>query len=389
MNVILLSVSILCGVVWLLSILRTLSYRHLASMVQRSRSMSPAEGEMPGFSVIITAHDQCHELRKHLPLILDQIYDRFEVIVVDIASTDGTKDLLEGLEQQYTNLRHTFVPASNRDVSTDRLAITLGVKAAYYPWFVLTKADCQPMSHLWLRRLGEAVAGHRAAKMVVGYTRYAEARNYTTRRMRFFRMWQSMLTLSFINKGGLYRHDGTNLAYSKDLFLGHQGFASHSTLRSGAVDIMVNQNSTRHNTALCLHPEAILTQSEPRQTDRWRLERRVFQETRKHFRHKWLYRLRYAFLLSLHALLVLSMTACIALSVWQQQYVVAGSALLLWVVHFILQGKMVNHSARTLEGASVGLLRVAWFVHCIPFWNLHAFLAYCFSDKKQFRKKYI
>ena len=53
---------------------------------------------MEAVSVVIAAKNEYHNLRKNLPLILEQDYPEFEVIVVNDASDDDTAELLEELE---------------------------------------------------------------------------------------------------------------------------------------------------------------------------------------------------------------------------------------------------------------------------------------------------
>lgn len=381
-------VYIIAGVVWVLSMLRCLAYLRLGRKVSQMRSAPTPEGELPGISVIVTAHNQVNELRMNLPLILSQIYPRFEVIVVDTNSNDNTKDLLEKMEEDNINLRHTFTPPTSRDISTQRLAITLGIKASTYPWVVITQADCSPISHQWLRRLGDSIVGHRSAEMVVGYTRYAKTANITKRSIRFHRLWHQMMSLTYALKHGAYCCDGTNLAYKKELFLSHQGFASHSTLLTGATDIMVNHHSTKHNTAVCLHPESFVEQQNIKRR-RWRQDRLFFQETRRHFHSSWLYRMRYAATVMLHALLIISMIATSVLSIYNKEYIGAGVAAVLLIVHFIMQGFCFNVTARALNNQPTNYVSIAWFIHLIPIWFAASWLHYQFSDKRQYRKKYI
>lgn len=368
--------------------LRNFAYKRICRKVESCRTAPLPDEPLPSLSVIITAHNQCEELKRNLPLILNQIYPEFEVIVVDMNSTDQTKELLEKLEEDYTRLYHTFTPSTGRDISPQRLALTLGVKAASAQWVVFTQADCCPISHQWLRRMGESIASHRSAKMAIGYTRYNKAKSYTERRKRFFRFWQQVLTLNFAYKHGVYRCDGTNLVYNKEFFLSHQGFASHSNLLVGATDIMVNQNSTKHNTAICLHPEAIMEQQMP-QHKHWRQDQRFFQETRLHFKHKFPYRVRYASSVMLHILLVLSMTASIALALWNKQYIIAGAAWLLWTIHFFEQGLILSSVSKKLEDCRMSITFTAWFIHLIPFWDTMSWIRHRLSDKRQYRKKYI
>ena len=388
MSVLTIITTLFCILIWLASMYRNWAYSRIKNKIEQARTQISSVSELPALSVVIIAHNQSNDLRNNLPLVLNQIYRKFEVVVVDMNSTDNTKELLEKLEEEHTNLHHTFTPATSRDISRQRLAITLGIKAATSSWVVITQADCTPLSHLWLQRMADALCSHRAAKMVVGYTRYNKARTYTERRMRFFRFWQQMLSLNCVQKYGAYQNDGTNLLYNKDFFLSHQGFASHSILQMGATEIMVNQHSTPHNTAVCLHPEAIIEQSMPH-PKHWRQDRLFFQETRRHFTRKWPFRFRYAGSVTLHALLVTTMSLSTGLCLWEEAYLTLSLLLCLWLIHFLFQGIMVSKSYQTLENARINYASIAWFIHLIPFWDAKTWFRHKFTMKQKFRKKYI
>jgi poly-beta-1,6-N-acetyl-D-glucosamine synthase len=58
---------------------------------------------------------------------------------------------------------------------------------------------------------------------------------------------------------------GRNMAYTKSLFFKGKGFASHMHILSGDDDLFVNQNATRTNTVIEIHPEAQVW-SEPKRS---------------------------------------------------------------------------------------------------------------------------
>lgn len=65
----------------------------------------PFTDQRPAVSVLICARNEEHNLRKLLPLVLNQNYPRFEVVVVDDRSDDGTYDYLLDLSRQDKRLR--------------------------------------------------------------------------------------------------------------------------------------------------------------------------------------------------------------------------------------------------------------------------------------------
>jgi glycosyltransferase involved in cell wall biosynthesis len=97
--------------------------------------------ELPPVSVIVCARNEYNNLQEYLPILLSQDYPNYEVIVVDDSSEDETEFLLERLSHQYAHLYHTFVPRGARVVSSKKLALTIGLKAAHHEHILLTDAD--------------------------------------------------------------------------------------------------------------------------------------------------------------------------------------------------------------------------------------------------------
>ena len=84
------------------------------SRVHFQKAVKSSHRKFP-LSVIICARNEKENLRVNLPLILEQDYPEFEVIVVDDRSSDGTSNLLEELKEKYTHLRTTCIKEEQRN----------------------------------------------------------------------------------------------------------------------------------------------------------------------------------------------------------------------------------------------------------------------------------
>ena len=118
---------------WAAHFCTTRSYKQTARIVRQQETETQTSDSRPkeAISVIIATHNQADALRRNLPRLLEQEYERFEVIVVNDASTDDTEDVLKTLELKYANLHHTFTPSGARHISHKRLSLTIGIKAVF------------------------------------------------------------------------------------------------------------------------------------------------------------------------------------------------------------------------------------------------------------------
>ena len=104
----------------------------------------------PRITVLLVSNGDHVALDEHLPIYLTQDYaPGYDVVVVSEKADAETDNVLK----RYANnerLYSTFVPESSRYMSKNKLAITLGVKAAKNDWIVLTDPRCKPMGSDWL-----------------------------------------------------------------------------------------------------------------------------------------------------------------------------------------------------------------------------------------------
>lgn len=395
---------------WLIAMVVAYSYGRVGRCMQKQELKRELDAPLPPLSVIITAHNQAHALRRHLPAILAQDYDRFEVIVVNMGSNDETKDVLERLELQYANLRHTYTPRSARDISLDRLALTLGIRSAAYDWVVLTHPDCEPVTPQWLRRIGELIADPRRSvqgaslktpDIILGFARYHRHRmTWYDSKIDFFRLWHNIVGYNFVlSRHAAVRADGCNMAIRKDYFMEHGGFSAHQNLKAGAEELLVNYTSKPDNTALLLTPSAAVLQDPMPARRLWKQQRVFYAETRRHQRNRYWYRnTQNVRLLMPWLMIILTITIPLMMIVLQQRDsldIGAGTiavsilvAALLLIIYAVVKVVSFNTTARQL-GAPSFYLPMLLFELYLPFWNLSAAIAHRRASKNEFRKKFV
>lgn len=216
--------------------------------------------DLPSVSVIVFAGNDEKWLNKFLPAIMRQQYPApFEVIVVDDASIDGTRDLVGDMMVYFDHLKIVTVPDHTRALSRKKLGIMLGVKAAQHDIILTTGANCQVRSDRWLmammRNFGPGI------DIVLGYSHFAHdldkgiGKNYRT----LDEMTTSMQWILSAIDGKPYRGTADNLAYRKSLFYANNGFSSSLDMKWGDDDIFVSEIASATNTRVELLPASIIT----------------------------------------------------------------------------------------------------------------------------------
>ena len=80
-----------------------LLFIHLRFLRVKPKEISHRDA-LPPLSVIVAARNESENLHELIPLILEQDYPSFEVIVVNNQSMDDSKWLLKAYQRQYPNL---------------------------------------------------------------------------------------------------------------------------------------------------------------------------------------------------------------------------------------------------------------------------------------------
>jgi glycosyltransferase involved in cell wall biosynthesis len=221
----------------------------------RKRDLNPSSEKLP-VSLIVCAHDEEENLRELVPLLLQQDYPEFEVIIVEDRCNDVTYDYLLQATKDNERLKMVRVTHKPDHINGKKFALTLGIKAAKYDWVLLTDADCRPSANSWIAEMTSQFK--QTTEIVLGFSPYFKAPGLLNSFIRF----ESFLTgIQFIGMallGKPYMGVGRNLAYRKELFLNNKGFNSHLDVTGGDDDLFVNQHATKENTAVRVGQNALM-----------------------------------------------------------------------------------------------------------------------------------
>src|SRR5690606_32302113 len=105
--------------------------------------------------------------------------------------------------------------------------------------------------------------------------------------IRFETAHTAMSYLSYALRRDAYMGVGRNLSYHKSLFFAGKGFNCHMHIKSGDDDLFVNQNATKNNVRISIHPDAHML-SVPKNT-----RSTFYREKARHARASSLYKGRH------------------------------------------------------------------------------------------------
>lgn len=233
-------------------------------------------------SVIICAHNELINIQENIPLILNQDYPRFEVIVVLDNNEDASRDFLQALVNPDLKILEIDNTAPGK-----KEALTYGIKNASFKTVLLTDADCKPDSEEWIRSMMSAKVN---ADLVLGYgpivsknpSLVADFVTYET-------VQTALLYLTAADHHAPYMGVGRNMLYERKLFDKLGGFETHRDLASGDDDLFIQALSKDTTVAINTAPESYMSSSPPDSWQELQNQKRRHLSTGVHY--KWRSRL--------------------------------------------------------------------------------------------------
>ena len=291
-----------------------------------------AGGAKEPLSVVICARNELPKLETLLPLLMQQQYSSFEVIVVDDRSSDGSNEYLSEQTKQYPNLKLLTLEQTPPHITAKKYALTMGIKHAKNDLLVFTDADCIPASPFWLSHMAHAFRKD-TVKIALGYSSYEKKKGLLNSFIRFETIHTGLMYLGAALAGSPFMGVGRNLAYRKSFFLENKGFIKHRTLVGGDDDLFVNQNGTKRNTAVVYGEEALMVSQPKENLKDW------YRQKRRHMVIGKAYRKATKSFLGLYtaAHLLFWITFIALMSLWIEPYlVIAGFLIRMMMLYYVI-----------------------------------------------------
>ncbi len=228
----------------------------------------------PPVSIIICARNEEKNLINFLPLVFEQDYPNFEVVVVNHCSVDNTADILDEFSGKHVNLKIVTISETQNYSHGKKVALMMGIKGAAHEHLLLTDADCRPNNKNWISNMMSSFSPD--TDVVLGYGGYEKGKGLLNKIIRFDTFIIGLQYLSFALAKKTYMGIGRNLAYTKSIFYKAKGFASHYHIESGDDDLFINEIASKFKSNIAIEVEGT-TVSIPKKSFR-----ELFRQKRRH-----------------------------------------------------------------------------------------------------------
>ena len=243
-------------------------------------------------SVIVCAKNEVLNLNKLIPLLLDQEYNNFELVLINDGSNDETLEIMTRFQKQSSKIKIVNVKNNEAFWGNKKYALTLGIKAATNEHLLFTDADCIPSSRKWIQEMSNHFTESKT--IILGYGAYKSKKNsFVNLMIRFETLIAAIQYFSYAKLGSPYMAVGRNLAYTKSDFFRVNGFIDHMKILSGDDDLFIRDAATSDNTNIALNSNSFTISEAPDTL------KKLFRQKRRHISTAQYYKFKHQFFLGL------------------------------------------------------------------------------------------
>lgn len=226
------------------------------------------------FSIIVPMRNEEENIEKLLKDLLNQHYQNFEILVMDDASIDRSREIVEKYASEYPEKIRLISLAENQSVSPKKRAIAEGISLSSGDIILTTDADCR-VNELWLQNLVLEFADHEV-NMISGPVTFHSGES-------IFTNFQIIEFASLVGSGAASIYlktpnmcNGANLAYRKSSYEKAGGFAGSEHIASGDDEFLMHKifELDSQGVRFLKNPEAIVRTNPPASLHEFVMQRR-------------------------------------------------------------------------------------------------------------------
>ena len=223
--------------------------------------------EHPPVSVIVTVRGENERfLTDELPVLLNQQYDHYEVIVVYIGGDMEYYEQLQNIRNNYSYMRLTKMGGNDRIYITTKQALNVGIKSAQYEALLFTTTGSMPKSEEWISFMAK---GFEYGEVVVGSSVASyendNVRNYLKRMVEMHNMRNAMASAV---QGKFFYAPRCNYGFTKSLYDSTRGY-NYLGIDIGDNDLYLQDIASPERLAVVLSPHAIVEEQRPESWREW------------------------------------------------------------------------------------------------------------------------
>lgn len=352
-------------------------YRYV-SKCNNGTNKQLSEAKYPGISIVITAKNEAENLSNNLPLILEQDYPNYQIVVVNNGSTDNTENVLNELRNKYSSkIYTTYIPVDSEAVNDKKLALTIGIKAAKHEILLFTEADTKPLTNKWVKEYAqEFIKGY---DVVLGGCQLRVNKGFYKKLILFGNLMFGIkyLSMALIKKPfmGIER----NMAYRKSLFFENKGYSSILNIEYGEDNLFINRVATNLNTSVLVSPDSMVESNVVDSLSTWRTIKGKYLITKPHLKGYKDKVLSFE-VFNRYVFYILFATICV-IGILFSAIILIGIAITLFIIRYIVQLIVINKNS-TLYNSGKYYFSLLFLDIITPILNYH-FLNY---EKKRNRK---
>ncbi len=310
---------------------------HLGNLViPVLRHKKPSGTHRPAFSIVVAARNECDNLKVLLPLILNQKYANYEIIIALDRCSDESESYLDDLSGENSNLSYLLISDLPEGYDGKKHALTQAINAASSEWIILIDADCRPQSELWIENFAKAIGPD--TSILIGVSPYKKRPSLLNQFIQYETIYTAMKYISAALRKRPYMAVGRNLAYKKALFMKGNGFYPYQGITGGDDDLFIQKYANAKNTQVVTGLASLTVTDAPRSPGRYLTQKTRHLHVGKYYKKKALH----VYWTMNHLLLWLCFISLMFATLWN------NGVILTFILLIVIKGLIFNLSSRKL-----------------------------------------